>query len=496
MMHTRRRHTASAASAVAIASVILFSLAGAQNLTFAPVPAPSPGATGSSLTNNPIPVPAGNGVYLGASLDWDWDQPNNISQRLGYPMLTYGIFLNFPLTFADVDFMNVTVRTKPFPIKSKDGSQAQIMLTLQPVEVTAIDDTTLNNQTVLDDVVTMVRQLNEAGVSVFVRFGHEMNGWWYAWGWRPMQYKKAFRKVAQAIKACPTCTKTAMLWAPQVATGFPWGLDVPYTNASWFLEHTDYARVNVTEVATLDSNGDGIISLGDEPYLPFYPGDDVVDWVGMSIYFTGINFYGENILPTPDTFIHAIRGLQPEFLNQQAPDFYGIYSVQKNKPFCLAETSANWNSRTAAANASAPTMLQMKQAWWQQTVSDSVFDRLPNYRASFLFEFIKLGEDVKTLSFDYGYTTTPEVAAAFHNDAPARVVWSDGTYSSINGRTNLVAGTGTQKTSATAATAAGSQATGAPGVAGSTKPGSAVAKNPASLAALVAATLIALVLAI
>ncbi|KAJ3305994.1 hypothetical protein HDU93_006217, partial [Gonapodya sp. JEL0774] len=173
----------------------------AQNITFAPVPSPTAGSP-SSLANNPIPVPDGNKVYLGATLDWDWDQPNNISRRLGSPFLTYSIFVKFPLGNDDIAFVNATVKTKPFPVVGADGTTPpQLMLTFQPVEVVALDDSTLNNKTVLDDVVSMIRDLNEKGVSVFLR---------------PMQYKKAFRRVAEAIKACSTCKSTAMLWAPQV----------------------------------------------------------------------------------------------------------------------------------------------------------------------------------------------------------------------------------------------------------------------------------------
>ena len=33
----------------------------------------------------------------------------------------------------------------------------------------------------------------------------------------------------------------------------------------------------------MDTNGDGVVDNLDDPYLPYYPGDAYVDWVGMSV---------------------------------------------------------------------------------------------------------------------------------------------------------------------------------------------------------------------
>lgn len=37
----------------------------------------------------------------------------------------------------------------------------------------------------------------------------------------------------------------------------------------------------------LDTNNDNNISMADDMYTPYYPGDDAVDWVGMSITHQG-----------------------------------------------------------------------------------------------------------------------------------------------------------------------------------------------------------------
>lgn len=38
----------------------------------------------------------------------------------------------------------------------------------------------------------------------------------------------------------------------------------------------------------MDTNGDGMITQDDDMYTPFWPGADVVDWVGMSLYWWGL----------------------------------------------------------------------------------------------------------------------------------------------------------------------------------------------------------------
>ena len=37
----------------------------------------------------------------------------------------------------------------------------------------------------------------------------------------------------------------------------------------------------------LDTNNDGWVDMSDDPYTPFYPGDQWVDWVGLNEYHMG-----------------------------------------------------------------------------------------------------------------------------------------------------------------------------------------------------------------
>jgi hypothetical protein len=133
----------------------------------------------------------------------------------------------------------------------------------------------------------------DCGTGVFLRFAGEMNGDWTAWGRSPDAYRRAFRLVHAVIDR--HAENVALVWAPN---------DVP--------------------VAQVDS---------------YYPGDDVVDWVGISLYI--VRYYDNDLnnpgwQDHPDTFI--------------AP-FYNRYAGRK--PICLVECGVTRRSQVDNKDADA-----------------------------------------------------------------------------------------------------------------------------------------------
>jgi hypothetical protein len=62
------------------------------------------------------------------------------------------------------------------------------------------------------------------------------------------------------------------------------------------------------DCALLDTNKDGSLSMMDDMFMPYYPGDDVVDWVGMSIFHFGQgSSMGPNQLARPLKFAQKVR---------------------------------------------------------------------------------------------------------------------------------------------------------------------------------------------
>ena len=52
----------------------------------------------------------------------------------------------------------------------------------------------------------------------------------------------------------------------------------------------------------MDTNGDGVVDNLDDPYLPYYPGDAYVDWVGMSVIPRTLHFC--KVVPCSMTAVH------------------------------------------------------------------------------------------------------------------------------------------------------------------------------------------------
>ncbi|MCZ2836654.1 glycosyl hydrolase, partial [Modestobacter sp. VKM Ac-2985] len=93
------------------------------------------------------------------------------------------------------------------------------------------------------------RALAAVGSPVAVRFAHEMNGSWYPWGQgvngnQPADHVAAYRRVHDVVTAAGA-TNVVWTWSPITVT----------------------SRPNV-------------------PLAPLYPGDEYVDWVGLSVYYS------------------------------------------------------------------------------------------------------------------------------------------------------------------------------------------------------------------
>lgn len=169
---------------------------------------------------------------------------------------------------------------RPFPLRwvrrEADAGRA-VQIAWEPNAIDAVQDDAYLNRWA-DDAA-------RCGTHVFVRFGGEMNGAWTPWGRDPRAYRRAFRIVADALhRAAPNA---ALIWAP-----------------------------NATPTDKLEQ---------------FWPGDDAVDWVGISLYL--VRFYDDS-LPRPAYNDHPATFIAP---------FYAKYAA--HHPLCLVECGISRRSR-------------------------------------------------------------------------------------------------------------------------------------------------------
>ena len=108
------------------------------------------------------------------------------------------------------------------------------------------------------------RAVRSSGVPIMIRLAHEMNGDWYPWGTAyvssgarnngnsPADYVEMWRRVVRIFRV-EGATNASWVWAPNIVYQTP---------------------VNSIERQRADLNN-------------LYPGDDWVDWIGLSVYNDG-----------------------------------------------------------------------------------------------------------------------------------------------------------------------------------------------------------------
>lgn len=354
----------------------------------------SPTATATCPPAERARVQPGAGPYFGVNLDWGKDSPSAYAERLGAVPAVFVTFAPFPP--QEADWANIDAAAE-----AAGELGASLMLTLEPHG---------GLRTVRTDsagaLAERLRRYNERGVPVFVRFAHEMNGSWYPWSQDPAGYVDAFRTIAAAVHG--TAPATAMVWAPNYGGGYP------------FSGGRYEAQPGTAAFSLLDTNTDGILTMADDPYAPYYPGDDAVDWVGMSLYHWGsAHPWGENERPEAGKFVAQLRGEYDGLGGDDSavPDFYGAYAVTRGKPLAIPETAAFY----APASGGDPEAA-IKAEWWSEVFAGLA--SLPAIGIVSWFEWSKFELEVNG-DVDWRVTSDAEVAAAFRDSMPANVEFAD-----------------------------------------------------------------------
>lgn len=340
-------------------------------------------------------LPAERAVF-GLNPDWAVESLQNFADITGVSPGAAVTFIDMP--FNSEDSTNVLAAADQVA-----GMGGVLMLTLEPHEgLGAVNDESVAALTEL------LSEVNAKGVPVLLRFAHEMNGSWYPWGQQPEAYVEAFRTVATAVRE--DTPGTEMIWAPNYGGGYP------------FSGGEFEAEPGASDFALLDTDGDGELTETDDPYAPYYPGDDVVDWVGMSLYHWGSTYPWESSeMPEDDKFSDQLHGTYDGLAGDESilPDFYSIYSEDRDKPLAIPETAA-----FVTADASPELALDIKRAWWRQIFSPEVHSEFPNLRMVNWFNWDKYEPEVDA-TVRWSVSTDQQIADAFREDLPEWMAQAD-----------------------------------------------------------------------
>jgi hypothetical protein len=218
----------------------------------------------------------------------------------------------------------------------------------------------------LADLVAFCRQVIQSGRKMIVRFAPEMNGTWFQYGQRPSYFKMMWMAVWNAIKGDPIARATDMMWAVNSIQGYP------------FCGGSEFCAQGKPWESELDTQAPAGLDGDDDPYMPFYPGDDYVDSVGMSIYHYGIQYpWLENVVPYETKFSDMVRGRN----GQGTRDFYRMFcEPPRNKMFAIAESGVATHVYLDQGVGEET----IKTAWWKQ-----IWDAKEEFPNMFLVSFFE-----------------------------------------------------------------------------------------------------------
>ncbi|KAJ3407945.1 hypothetical protein HDV05_005227 [Chytridiales sp. JEL 0842] len=315
------------------------------------------------------------GTFLwGFSLDWAVETPVMVRDKLGGKR---------PAVINSFVYVNDTAFEKDMILWMAEQTSyigAMLQLTVMPtVPVEHVPDL------VLRDMALLFKRINdEMKVPILVRYCHEMNGYWMSnFGLRPQQMIPSFRTLANYVHEFTNMS--SMVWSVNAGLNYPYG-------------GFDSSRVDSENLRLIDTNGNGVIDRGDDPYGPFYPGDEYVDWVGMSLYNYNLDPQTLQANPvTPSYITNNILGSSP------LTNFYARFSTSKRKPMALSESGAAYritNTRERGYNLTAE--IRLKQNYWNAVLDVASTGGYPRGKGNALFPNLKMAVWFEEVKFEDG----------------------------------------------------------------------------------------------
>jgi hypothetical protein len=297
------------------------------------------------------PLIPSRGAYAGAILEEGQTGMGDFNRAIGIQHSLFMTFVSFPEVLDPGD-----------PNHGKLVRFVQSCAANHAIPAVTLEAFGGLNSYSLRQVMEFAELLDRFNVPIILRWNHEMNGSWYPWGQQPDLYVSKFREFAEVIHG--RAPGVAMAWTPNQGWGYPW------PGCKHF--------------------NPGITSL--DPYLPYYPGDEFVDWVGVSFYHWG-ETRGANQTPPPGKWGAALGVGNP------VPNFHDVFAAGRGKPMMIAETSALYDTGNSLGGGASEA--EIKGAWIRQVynLTDSDQPRLdaqfPMIKAICWFNILKFEAEVK-----------------------------------------------------------------------------------------------------
>ncbi|KAI8453730.1 glycoside hydrolase superfamily [Phakopsora pachyrhizi] len=343
-------------------------------------------------------------IYYGVWVDSDIgysDTPLLYNSRLQRNASVFHLAQNMPL--RPYNYTTGIGGPAPEYLIENTATDAAVFLSVYPDSLTNLTDndfTTLSHQ-----IMAYQKDFNR---TVFLRFAPEMQGRWFPYGQQPVQYVQLWQTMYRSIKSA--APNTIIIWAPNQGYGYPYG---------------QTADITTEDMSVLDTNKNGRLDAGDDPYAPYYPGDDYVDWIGLSIYFKQFS-HNINQAQPAGFCSDMITGVDTQNRQQNGVDWYNNFCASKPTKACLVAESGSAYHPNDSGPAS---QLEIQRAWWQDCITNTTFmERYPRLKLHMHFEFEKPEADNGPLNLrDYRLTNKTEVLQSYQadlNNVQDRYLWA------------------------------------------------------------------------
>jgi len=286
----------------------------------------------------PAPYQPAQGAYIGAEIDVSQTRGDAVTSLVGQmsdfnrmggkKQALYLHFLQFPNrkgVFGDWNSdANGWVSAQTFSTAC-DRVGATPILTLEPFQPKMFLDWHPGSPA-YDATKAFAIGAGQWNKPLFIRFAHEMNGSWYPWAeWMD--------------------TNNDQVRQPEEATGF--------SAANYVTAYRNVAgmfRRYAPNAALIWCPNSGLLGGGRfDPFRPWYPGDDVVDWVGLDVYERGFFLpkLGAHLWGGQFAFnLTHDAADDPDTKEDESVGFYNVYGSVKGKPIMICETAATLSFRS------------------------------------------------------------------------------------------------------------------------------------------------------
>ncbi|POY71229.1 hypothetical protein BMF94_5541 [Rhodotorula taiwanensis] len=294
------------------------------------------------------------------------DRPALVNEALGYNVPVFQVAQPIPL--PPYNYTTGVGGPAPENTIEQSGTDAAVFLTVYPTNgFNAVTD---------DDFIALGKQILDYQTNLnrttFLRYAPEMQGTWMTYGQKPTEFLQSWQNMYTLVKS--VAPETIMVWAPNTPQGYPYG----QTGAAW-------TSLSATDQALLDTNGNGQLDAGDDSLAPYYPGDDLVDWIGLSIYYKGIPSDTANSQQPNNYCSDVIMGTDPSS-GAAITNWYTTYCQNKPSKACMfAECGAAYHVNDQGISQAA-----LQQAWLADCItSNNMLTQFPRIKLYNQFEYEK-----------------------------------------------------------------------------------------------------------